>query len=76
MAVASFHRNGGQVALRGFHPPKTASLSAWYRAAVGQIADAPDWRTVDMQTAEVDAETIIWHGDDWDLFVARKRFLR
>lgn len=76
MAVASFHRNGKRIAMRGFHPPARATVTHWYKAATAQIDEAPDWRTVDMGAATVDADTIIFHGDDWDLFIARKRFLK
>lgn len=76
MAVASFHLDGKQVAMRGFHPPKKATVTAWYRAAVGQMPDAPDWRLVDMGAAVIDADTIVFHGEDWDLFIARKRNLK
>lgn len=76
MAVAALRVAGVQVSLRGFHPPKTATVTAWYRAAVGQMPDAPEWRTVDMGAAVIDQETITWHGEGWDLFVARRRSLR
>lgn len=62
--------------MRGFHPPKKATVLAWYRAATELIEDAPDWRTVDMSRAAVAPDTITFHGADWDLFIARKRNLR
>jgi hypothetical protein len=88
MAVASFRRNGRVEAMRGFHPPKTTTVTHWYRAATAQIDDAPDWRTVDMGAAVVDADTIVFSGFmrqptvqgqadlPWDLFIARKRNLK
>ena len=76
MAVASLHLNGEQVAMRGFHPPKKATVTAWYRAATAQMDEAPEWRTVDMSAAVVEADTITFHGQGWDLFIARKRFLK
>lgn len=66
--------------MRGFHPPKAATVTHWYRAATAQIDAAPDWRTVAMGEAVVDADTIHFTGGEgaerWDLFVARKRFLK
>lgn len=80
MAVASFHQNGRQVAMRNFHPPKQATMRHWYKAATAQIDDAPDWRAVDMGAAVVDEDTIRYigrtNGLPWDLFIARKRNLR
>lgn len=76
MAVASFYREGAGARQRNFHPPKQASVTHWYRAATAQIDEAPDWRTVDMGAAVVDANVIHWRGDDWDLLVARKRNLK
>lgn len=76
MAVASFHRNGRQIAVRGFDAPARATLSAWYRAATKGIEDAPDWRDVAHVKGEATVDTITFHGHDWDLFIARKRFLR
>jgi hypothetical protein len=79
VAVACFirrHKEPGEPvhSMRGFHPPKKATVTAWYRAAVKLIEDAPDWRTVDMGKAVIDADTIIFHGDG--LFISRKRNLR
>lgn len=66
--------------MRGFHPPKRASVVHWYRAAVAQIDEAPDWRSVDMGGAVIDEDTIIFSGgegpEQWDLFIARKRNLK
>lgn len=76
MAVASYRVNGQIESMRGFHPPKRASVVHWYRAATAQIDAAPDWRVVDMGGAVIDADTIIFSGDGWDLFIARKRDLR
>lgn len=76
MAVASLHIAGKQVSMRGFHPPKKATVTAWYRAATAQMPDAPEWRTVDMGAAVIDTDTITFHGDNWDLYIARKRNLR
>lgn len=80
MAVASWLVNGRQVAMRGFHPPKTASVTHWFKAATAQIDVAPDWRTVDMGRAIVDADSIIFEGgegaEQWKLIIARKRFLK
>lgn len=80
MAVASFRINGKMESMRGFHPPKAATVTHWYRAATAQIDKAPDWRSVDMGAAIVDADTIIFSGGEgptqWDLFIARKRNLK
>ena len=78
MAVAHFRRDGEDGATRGFHPPKVATLTAWYRAAVGQLDSAPHWRNVsrEISSATVDADTITFRGDDWTLWVARRRNLR
>jgi len=71
--------------MKGFHPPKQASLTHWYKAATAQIDAAPDWRTVDIGAALVDANTIIFEGhtDDaqgirvpWMVMIARRRHLR
>ena len=76
MAVASFLVNGRVVSTKGFHPPKQASVTHWYKAATAQMDDAPDWRTVDMGATIVDADTIHYKGDGWDLLIARKRNLK
>ena len=78
MAVASFNPDGEAPVIRGFDPPKTASVSHWYRAAVAMIRDAPSWRDIPhvISAADVSEDTIIFHGDDWSLYIARKRFLK
>jgi hypothetical protein len=78
MTVASFHRNGHAPVIRGFAPPKTASISHWYRAAVANITHAPSWREAgdELNLAQIDEGAIVVHGDDWSLFIARKRFLK
>lgn len=48
MAVASWLANGRQIAMRNFHPPATASITHWFKAATAQIDKAPDWRAVGM----------------------------
>lgn len=78
MAVASFNQDGQAPILRGFDAPKTASVTAWYRAAVGSIRQAPNWREIPdvIAAADVTGDTIIFHGDSWSLFISRKRFLK
>lgn len=76
MAAASLTMNGKIVSMRNFHPPKQASVTHWYRAATAQIDQAPDWRTVDMGAALIDEGSIIFHGDDWSLYISRKKNLR
>lgn len=76
MAVASLVMGGKVVGLRDFHPPKRATLTAWYRAAAQGMVLAPEWRTVDMGAATTEDDTIHFTGDDWDLFIARKRNLK
>ena len=78
MAVASFNLDGQAPVIRGFDPPKTATVTAWYRAAVGSIPSAPNWRDAiaAINAADVQPDTIIFHGDNWSLYVARKRFLK
>ena len=78
MAVASFCPDRGDPVIRGFDPPKTATVSHWYRAAVAMIRDAPSWREIPevIIRADVSEDTIIYHGDGWSLYIARKRFLK
>lgn len=76
MAVAGFKARDAELVRVSFHPPKTASVTAWYRAATARIEAAPDWRTVDMNTARITEDVIHFSCDEWDLFIARKKSLR
>lgn len=78
MAVASFQREGKDPIMRGFDPPRTASLTHWYKAATARQDFAPNWREIPqvIENADVDEDTIIFRGADWTLFVARKRFMK
>lgn len=77
MAVAAFKREGEELVRKGFHPPKRASLRAWYNAATATIAGAPKFNPLIEARARVDNETIMFEAPDvsWTLFIARKRNL-
>lgn len=77
MAVASFQQPAGVVVgTRQFAPPKRASLSAWYRAAIKQIPEAPRVLVLDDVQITVNEHAITIDHGDWVLFIARKRDLR
>lgn len=67
---------GKVVATRQFAPPARASLSAWYRAAVKQIPEAPRVLVLDDVVITVNEHAITVDHGDWVLFIARKRNLK
>ena len=80
MAVAHFKQ--GEVSVeRNFHPPKTATLKAWYKSASKAFGDAvlPMWVDGFAGEADVSSETIIFGQscrDGWTLMIARKAWSR
>lgn len=77
MAVASFQLEGEAPVVRGFFPPKTATVQHWYRAAVQGIEDAPNWKEIPnaLNTAVIEEDLITIEGSNWMLFIARKKNL-
>jgi hypothetical protein len=75
MAVACFMAEGVSVQ-RNFDPPKRASLRAWYNAATKLIPDAPKYDPAFERGVLVDADSIIFAKGDWNLMIARRRWLR